>query len=70
LSGLVEHYGFAASPDGTAYFELHAERDHEHAAQSKAVLADAPNDDADRLVAAAEAALVGNWRLLDGVSSS
>ena len=70
LTGLVEHYGFASGSAGTAYFELHAERDHEHAAQSKAVLAETSDDDADRLLTAAEEALAGNWRLLDGVSSS
>ena len=66
LTGLVEHYGFQTGK-GTEYFELHAERDHEHAAQSRAVLEEASATDADRLVAAAEAALEGNWRLLDAV---
>ena len=66
LAGLVEHYGFQ-SGRGTAYFELHAERDHEHAAQSRAALEETSAKDADRLVAAAEAALEGNWRLLDAV---
>jgi pyrroloquinoline-quinone synthase len=65
LAGLVEHYGFSAGSAGTAYFELHAERDHEHAAVSRDVLSTAPAGEADRLVAAAEAALEGNWRLLD-----
>jgi pyrroloquinoline-quinone synthase len=67
LTGLVDHYGFAAGSKGTEYFELHAERDHEHAAASAEVLRNAPPEEADRLVAVAEAALAGNWRLLDGV---
>jgi pyrroloquinoline-quinone synthase len=70
LTGLVEHYGFAHGSAGTEYFELHAERDHEHAAASRDVLAAAPDDDGDRLVAAAEAALKGNWALLDAVSTA
>jgi pyrroloquinoline-quinone synthase len=66
LTGLVHHYGFVPGSAGTAYFDLHAERDHEHAAASREVLAQADPADAERLVAAAEAALEGNWRLLDG----
>ena len=70
LEGLVEHYGFDAGTAGTAYFELHAERDHEHAAQSRRVLENASAEDADRLVAVAEEALAGNWALLDGVEGA
>jgi pyrroloquinoline-quinone synthase len=66
LTGLLDHYGFQTGK-GTAYFELHAERDLEHAALSRAVLDAASAEDADRLVAAAEAALAGNWHLLDAV---
>lgn len=69
LTGLVEHYGFAPNSTGTDYFELHAERDQEHAAASKAVLKGTAPEDADRLVAAAESALAGNWHLLDAVNS-
>jgi pyrroloquinoline-quinone synthase len=66
LTGLVSHYGFTAGSPGTAYFELHAERDHEHAAEARARLEG--QDDA-RLVALAESALAGNWALLDGVAA-
>jgi pyrroloquinoline-quinone synthase len=70
LRGLVEHYGFEESGEGTAYFRLHATRDHEHAAESRELLErHASPADEDRLVAAAEAALDGNWALLDDVST-
>ena len=69
LTGLVEHYGFSTGSKSTEYFELHAERDHEHAAASADVLRAAAPEEADRLVAAAERALKANWQLLDGVSA-
>ena len=67
LAGLVDHYGLDEGP-ATEYFSLHAERDHEHAAQSRQLIEERLSDaDEDRLVAVAEAALGGNWTLLDGV---
>ena len=67
LDGLAEHYGVAADEPGAAYFALHTELDHEHAADSRRELTDGPDD--DRLVEVAEAALRGNWTLLDGVEA-
>lgn len=67
LVGLVRHYGFEQGSRGTEYFDLHAERDVEHADASKQVLATV--EDESRLVESAEAALRGNWRLLDGVAA-
>jgi pyrroloquinoline-quinone synthase len=70
LEGLLAHYGVRPGSAATAYFEVHSERDHEHAAESKRVLAErARPEDEDRLVAAAERALAGNWTLLDGVEA-
>jgi pyrroloquinoline-quinone synthase len=68
LDGLVEHYGVGADDPAAAYFVLHAELDHEHAASSRELL-EAHSGDEERLVALAEAALRGNWVLLDGVEA-
>jgi len=71
LAGLVAHYGVDAESPAAAYFALHAERDAEHAEESsQALAADATEADVERLVTAAEAALRGNWRLLDGVETA
>jgi pyrroloquinoline-quinone synthase len=70
LAGLVSHYGFEPHSAATAYFELHSERDHDHAAESRRVLEQrARPEDEDRLIAAAERTLAGNWTLLDGVEA-
>ena len=67
-AGLVEHYGFEPASDATAYFDLHAARDHEHAAQHRSLISSRiAGDENGALVAAAEEALAGNWALLDGV---
>jgi pyrroloquinoline-quinone synthase len=66
-AGLREHYGIE-DERATAYFDVHATLDREHAAAGRALieprLADA---DADALLAEAEAVLRANWSLLDGV---
>ena len=70
LEGLVRSYGFASDAQGTAYFRLHAERDHDHAAEARTLLEEhARPADVDRLVECAEGALMGNWKLLDGVEA-
>jgi pyrroloquinoline-quinone synthase len=65
--GLRDHYDFASGP-GTAYFDLHAERDLEHAADGRALITERLDGaDEDALVAEAERVLRANWTLLDGV---
>ena len=67
LDGLLERYGFEEGP-ATEYFSLHAERDHEHAAQSRQLIEERLADaDLERLLKVAEGVLEGNWKLLDGV---
>ena len=65
--GLVQHYGVDEGP-GTAYFDLHATLDLEHAAEGRArIEQQAGGADEDKLVDAAERVLRANWELLDGV---
>ena len=67
LDGLVGRYGFEEGP-ATQYFALHADRDHEHAAQSRELIEERLGDaDLGRLLQLAEGVLKGNWELLDGV---
>jgi pyrroloquinoline-quinone synthase len=70
LEGLAEHYGVGEDESGAAYFALHAELDHEHAASARRLLAERSSpEDAEALAAFAEQALGGNWTLLDGVEA-
>ena len=67
-AGLLERYGFEDG-SGTVYFKVHEGRDVEHAAEVRELISElGSDDDADRLVAAAERAYEANWRLLDGVA--
>jgi pyrroloquinoline-quinone synthase len=66
-AGLVERYGFAPGP-ATAYFDVHAVLDVEHARAGREAIAELRDGhDDDALVAEAERVLAANWRLLDGV---
>jgi pyrroloquinoline-quinone synthase len=66
-AGLKAFYGIEDGP-GTAYFTLHAELDHEHAAAERALIeARLDGADEDALLATAESVLRANWELLDGV---
>jgi pyrroloquinoline-quinone synthase len=67
-TGLVERYGFERGP-ATAYFDVHAVRDVEHAREGREAIGELLGGevDPDALVAEAERALSANWRLLDGV---
>ncbi|MDQ3675446.1 MAG: iron-containing redox enzyme family protein [Actinomycetota bacterium] len=65
--GLKAFYDMEDGP-GTAYFTLHAELDHEHAAAGRALIEQRlAGADEDALLATAESVLRANWELLDGV---
>lgn len=66
IAGLAEHYGVRGA--GAAYFELHEQRDIEHAAAMRGLIEQRlEGADDSALLIEADRVLTANWQLLDGV---